>query len=38
MDAGGWKSSVVFLETYSHTENAGHMVADAFNRERYAGM
>ncbi|MEQ1901866.1 MAG: site-specific integrase [Devosia sp.] len=31
MDAGGWKSSVVFLETYVHTPNAGRLVADRFN-------
>src|SRR5690606_37742009 len=38
MDAGGWKSSVTFLETYAHTENAGRMVADRLNRERYRDM
>lgn len=31
MDAGGWKSSVTFLETYVHTPNAGRDVADRFN-------
>ncbi|PIB96505.1 tyrosine-type recombinase/integrase [Caulobacter sp. X] len=31
MDAGGWKSSAVFLETYAHTINAGRTVAARFN-------
>jgi integrase len=31
MEAGGWKSSSVFLETYVHTRNAGRQVADRFN-------
>lgn len=31
MDAGGWKSSSVFIETYVHSPNAGRMVADRFN-------
>jgi integrase len=31
MDAGGWKSSSIFLETYAHTINAGRTVADRFN-------
>ena len=31
MEAGDWKSSVVFLETYVHTKNAGRTVADRFN-------
>lgn len=31
MEAGGWRSSSVFLETYVHTRNAGRMVADRFN-------
>jgi integrase len=31
MDAGGWKSSVTFLETYVHAPNAGRNVADRFN-------
>jgi integrase len=38
MDAGRWKSSKIFLETYVHTENAGRMVADKFNSQRYAHM
>lgn len=31
MDAGDWKSSVVFIETYVHAPNASRRVADAFN-------
>jgi len=31
MDAGGWKSSSIFLETYAHSLNAGRAVADRFN-------
>lgn len=31
MDAGGWKSSTIFLETYAHTLNAGRTVMDKFN-------
>ncbi|AGS81037.1 integrase [Caulobacter phage Cr30] len=31
MDAGGWKSSSIFLETYSHSMDAGKRVADIFN-------
>lgn len=31
MDAGGWKSSATFIETYVHTPNAGRNVADRFN-------
>ena len=31
MDAGGWKSSSIFLETYAHTLNAGRAVMDRFN-------
>lgn len=31
MDAGGWKSSKIFLETYSHTTNAGRTVMNKFN-------
>lgn len=34
MDAGGWRSSVVFLERYVHTVNAGRQVAHRFNEER----
>lgn len=36
MDAGGWKSSAVFLETYVHSrENAGRIVADHFSQIQY---
>ncbi len=38
MDAGRWRSSKIFLETYVHSENAGRMVADKFNAQRYAHM
>lgn len=38
MDAGRWKSSTVFLETYVHAENAGRLVADRFNSQRYANL
>lgn len=31
MEAGDWKSSAVFIETYVHTRNAGRLVADRFN-------
>lgn len=31
MDAGGWKSSTIFLETYTHTIHAGRTVMDRFN-------
>lgn len=31
MDAGGWKSSTIFLETYAHTLNAGRLVAAQFD-------
>lgn len=38
MDAGRWRSSAVFLETYVHSENAGRLVADRFNSQRYASL
>lgn len=31
MDAGGWKSSKIFLETYAHSLDAGRVVAAQFN-------
>lgn len=31
MEAGGWKSSTIFLETYAHTIDAGRVVADTFS-------
>jgi integrase len=37
MEAGGWKSSSVFLETYVHSRNAGRLVADAFNQLQVSG-
>lgn len=36
MDAGGWKSSSIFLETYSHTIDAGRTVRDRFNSIHHA--
>lgn len=36
MDAGGWKSSAVFLETYVHSrENAGRIVADQLGQYQF---
>lgn len=36
MDAGGWKSSAVFLEIYVHSrENATRVVADQFGRYQF---
>lgn len=34
MDAGGWKSAKLFLETYVHSQNAGQKIALAFDEER----
>ena len=31
MEAGDWKSSSIFIETYVHVQNASRRVADAFN-------
>lgn len=36
MDAGGWKSSSIFLETYAHTVDASRLVMDRFNALHYA--
>lgn len=36
MDAGGWKSSTIFLETYAHTVDAGRVVVDRFNALHHA--
>ena len=36
MDAGGWKSSSVFIETYVHPKNAGRLVADRFNAFQFS--
>lgn len=33
MDAGGWKSAALFMQTYVHTEEAGRNVAGIFDRE-----
>ncbi len=39
MDAGDWKSSSVFLETYVHSsQTAGRMVADRLNAISFAAM
>lgn len=36
MDAGGWKSSAIFLETYVHVKHAGRLVADRFNAFQFS--
>lgn len=33
MDAGGWKSAALFMETYVHSEEAGRNVASIFDRQ-----
>lgn len=33
MDAGGWKSSRLFMETYVHSHQAGRRVAELFDRQ-----
>lgn len=33
MDAGGWKSAKLFLETYVHSKEAGRSLAEKFDRE-----
>ncbi|MFN3549603.1 MAG: tyrosine-type recombinase/integrase [Mesorhizobium sp.] len=39
MDAGGWRSSSVFLETYVHSRRtAGRMVADRLNASGFGAM
>lgn len=39
MDAGGWRSSSVFLETYVHSRRkAGQMVADRLNASAFGAM
>lgn len=35
MDAGGWKSTSVFLGTYVNARNSGRAVADRFNAYQY---
>ena len=36
MEAGGWKSSQIFLETYVHSRDPGRLVADRFNAFRFS--
>lgn len=36
MEAGDWRSSAVFLETYVHVQDASRHVADRFNSSRFA--
>ncbi len=38
MDAGGWKSVSIFVETYVHTKDAGRIVADQFNGIRFDAL
>ncbi len=38
MEAGDWKSSAVFIETYVHTKNAGRLVADRFNAIEFGDL
>lgn len=33
MEAGGWKSAALFMQTYVHSEEAGRSVAGIFDRE-----
>jgi integrase len=33
MDAGGWKSAKLFLETYVHSKNAGKSLAEKFDKQ-----
>lgn len=33
MDAGGWKSAKLFLETYVHSKDAGRSLAEKFDRQ-----
>jgi integrase len=35
MEAGGWKSAQVFLQTYVHPKNAGRRVAEIFNEHSF---
>ena len=35
MDAGGWKTSSIFLETYAHTIDAGRTVRDMFDAQHH---
>lgn len=38
MEAGDWKSSTVFIETYVHARNAGRLVADRFNAIEFGDL
>jgi hypothetical protein len=39
MEAGDWKSSSVFLETYVHARvKASRLVADRFNFQQFSAM
>lgn len=33
MDAGGWKSAKLFLETYVHSKNAGKTLAEKLDKQ-----
>jgi integrase len=33
MDAGGWKSAKLFLETYVHSKQAGKSIAEKFDKQ-----
>lgn len=35
MDAGGWRTSSIFLETYTHTIDAGRTVRDMFDAQHH---
>jgi len=37
MEAGGWKSSKQFLETYAHSEQAGRITSDLFDAQAKKG-
>lgn len=34
MDAGGWKSAKLFMETYVHSKDAGRALAEKFDRQK----
>jgi len=38
MDAGGWKSSRIYLETYVKTNDAGRSVVRLFDEEQPARL
>ena len=33
MEAGGWKSAALFMQTYVHADEAGRNIAGIFDRE-----